>query len=173
MVCRPKIRAVVVRIALIGLFIGAYVTVWRPVRDWASGHVMAPLLAEVDTPRARQYVVSGAPARALEIRPATGSTPIAGMAAPTGVLFVIGSVFLLALYPTRLYWVYLGLYQWLLGGLMLGALATGIGWAEWGFTVFDLLETDIYRGTSLGLPLLFAWLESRSEHSESESATSP
>ncbi|MBB4091137.1 hypothetical protein [Salinibacter ruber] len=133
---------------------------------------MAPLLAEVDTPRAQQYVVSGAPARALEIRPATGSTPVAGMAAPTGLLFVIGSVFLLALYPTRPYWVYLGLYRWLLGGLMLGALAIGIGWAEWGFTLFDLLETDIYRGTSLGLPLLFSWLESRSENTESEPATS-
>lgn len=165
-------RTVFLRLLLVGLFIGGYVTVWRPVRDWASGHVMAPLLAEVDTPRARQYVVSGAPPRALEIRPTTGSTPIAAMAAPTGVLFVIGSVFLLALYPTRLYWVYLGLYQWLLGGFMLGALAIGVGWADWGFTVFDLLETDIYRGTSLGLPLLFAWLESRSENSESEPSTS-
>ncbi|MCS3634844.1 hypothetical protein GGP57_002177 [Salinibacter ruber] len=65
-----------------------------------------------------------------------------------------------------MYWLYLGLYQWLLGGLMLGALAI-----EWGFTVFDLLETDIYRGTSLGLPLLFAWLESRSENTESEPTT--
>ncbi len=165
-------RTVFLRLLLIGLFIGVYVIVWRPARDWASGHVMAPLLAEVDTPRARQYVVSGAPPRALEIRPATGSDPVADMAAPTGLLFIIGSVFLLALYPTRPYWLYLGLYQWLLGGLMLGALAIGIGWAEWGFTVFDLLETDIYRGTSLGLPLLFAWLESRSEHSESEPTTS-
>ncbi len=165
-------RTVFLRLLLIGLFIGVYVIVWRPARDWASGHVMAPLVAIVDTPRARQYVVSGAPPRALEIRPATGSTPVAGMAAPTGVLFVIGSVFLLALYPTRLYWVYLGLYQWLLGGLMLGALAIGIGWADWGFTVFDLLETDIYQGTSLGLPLLFAWLESRSGNTESEPTTS-
>ena len=103
MVCRPKIRAVVIRVVLIGLFIGAYVTVWRPVRDWTSAHVMAPLLAEVDTPRARQYVVSGAPARALEIRPATESMPVASMAAPTGILFVIGSIFLLALYPMRRY----------------------------------------------------------------------
>ncbi|CBH23641.1 Hypothetical protein, membrane [Salinibacter ruber M8] len=166
-------RTVFLRLLLIGLFIGGYVTVWRPVRDWASAHAMAPLLAEVDTPRAQQYVLSGAPARALEIRPATGSNPVADMAAPTGLLFVIGSVFLLALYPTRLYWVYLGLYQWLLGGLMLGTLAIGIGWADWGFTVFDLLETDIYRGTSLGLPLLFAWLESRSENTKSEPSTSP
>lgn len=83
-------------------------------------------------------------------------------------VFVIGSVFLFALYPTRSYRVYLGLYQWLLGGLMLGALAIGVGWVEWGFTVFDLLGTDIYRRTSLGLPLLFAWMESRSEHSESQ-----
>jgi len=172
MVHHPTVRAVVIRVALIGLFIGVYATVWRPARDWASAHVMAPLLAEVDTPRARQYVVNGAPARAIEIHPATGSNPVIGMAAPTGLLFVIGSVFLLALYPTRLYWLYLGLYQWLLGGLMLGALAIGVGWADWGFTVFDLLKTDIYRGTSLGLPLLFAWLESRSENSESEPTTS-
>ena len=167
MVCRPTIRTVVVRVLLVGLFIGSYVTVWRPVRDWASAHVMAPLLAKVDTPRARQYTVSGKRPRAIEVRPATESEPVAGMAAPTGLLFVIGSVFLLALYPTRPYWLYLGLYQWGLGGFMLGALAIGIGWAEWGFTVYDLLQTDIYRGTSLGLPLLFAWLESRAEHAES------
>lgn len=128
---------------------------------------MAPLLAEVDTPRARQYAVSGERARAIEIRPVAGTELVAGMAAPTGLLFVIGSVFLLALYPTRLYWVYLGLYQWLLGGLMLGALAVGVGWADWGFVLFDLLETDIYRGTSLGLPLLFAWLASHDTETES------
>jgi hypothetical protein len=164
---RPNVRAVVVRVLIIGLFIGNYVTVWRPVRDWASAHVMAPLLAEVDTPRARQYAVSGERARAIEIRPVAGTELVAGMAAPTGLLFVIGSVFLLALYPTRLYWVYLGLYQWLLGGLMLGALAVGVGWADWGFVLFDLLETDIYRGTSLGLPLLFAWLASHDTETES------
>lgn len=169
MVRRPTVRAIVVRVLIVGLFMGGYVTVWRPVRDWASAYVMAPLLAEVDTPRARQYAVSGERARAIEIRPAAGTDPVADMAAPTGLLFVIGSVFLLALYPTRLFWVYLGLYQWLLGGLMLGALAVGVGWAEWGFTVFDLLETDVYRGTSLGLPLLFAWLESRSEDSDPQS----
>ncbi|MCS4191603.1 hypothetical protein GGP51_003099 [Salinibacter ruber] len=169
MVRRPNVRAVVVRVLIIGLFIGSYVTVWRPVRDWASAHVMAPLLAEVDTPRARQYAVSGERARAIEIRPVAGMELVAGMAAPTGLLFVIGSVFLLALYPTRLYWVYLGLYQWLLGGLMLGALAVGVGWADWGFVLFDLLETDIYRGTSLGLPLLFAWLASQSDNTETES----
>jgi hypothetical protein len=134
---------------------------------------MVPLLAEVDTPRARQYTVSGEQPRAVEIRTAAGSDLVAGMAAPTGLLFVIGSVFLLALYPTRLYWVYLGLYQWGLGGLMLGTLAVGVGWAEWGFTVFDLLETDIYRGTSLGLPLLFAWLESRSDQSSSPPDSRP
>ncbi|MCS4142575.1 hypothetical protein [Salinibacter ruber] len=167
MVRRPNVRAVVVRVLIIGLFIGSYVTVWRPVRDWASAHVMAPLLAEVDTPRARQYAVSGERARAIEIRPVAGTELVAGMAAPTGLLFVIGSVFLLALYPTRLYWVYLGLYQWLLGGLMLGALAVGVGWADWGFVLFDLLETDIYRGTSLGLPLLFAWLASHDTETES------
>lgn len=169
MVRRPNVRAVVVRVLIIGLFIGSYVIVWRPVRDLASVHVMAPLLAEVDTPRARQYAVSGERARAIEIRPAAGTGPVVDMAAPTGLLFVIGSVFLLALYPARPYWVYLGLYQWLLGGLMLGAIAVGVGWADWGFTLFDLLETDIYRGTSLGLPLLFAWLESRSDESEAQS----
>ncbi len=169
MIRRPNVRAVVVRVLIIGLFIGSYVTVWRPVRDWASAHVMAPLLAEVDTPRAQQYAVSGERARAIEIRPVAGTELMAGMATPTGLLFVIGSVFLLALYPTRLYWVYLGLYRWLLGGLMLGALAVGVGWADWGFVLFDLLETDIYRGTSLGLPLLFAWLASQSDDTETES----
>lgn len=59
--------------------------------------------------------------------------------------------------PTRPYWVYLGLYQWALGALTLGLLAVGIGRADWGFTAYEFLSTDVYRGTSLGLPLLFVW----------------
>jgi hypothetical protein len=50
--------------------------------------------------------------------------------------------FLVHVCPTRPYWVYLGLYQWLLGGLMLSALAIGIGRADQGFIDFDLPETD-------------------------------
>lgn len=44
---------------------------------------------------------------------------------------------------------------------MLGLLAVGLGWADWGFTVFELVRTDVYRGTSLALPLVFLWLDAR------------
>jgi len=38
-------RIVFLRLLLVGLFIGGYVTVWRPARDWTSANVIAPLLA--------------------------------------------------------------------------------------------------------------------------------
>lgn len=157
----PLARTVAIRILCVGLFLAAYVTVWRPVRDWASSHVMAPVLSQVDTPRARQFEIHGDPPRAVEINSASTSAPVATMATPTGLLFVIGSVFLLAVRPRRLYWVYLGAYQLCLGVLMLALLAVGVGWGSWGFTVFELLRTDIYRGTSLALPLVFLWLDMR------------
>jgi hypothetical protein len=159
------VRAVLLRLLCIGLFLGAYVTAWRPARDWLSGHVMAPLLARVDTPRAQQYEIRGAPARIVEIRragaPAEGP-PVADMTAPTGLLFVIGSLFLLALFPTHPYWLYLAAYQWSLGAVMLGLLAVGVGWVDWGFQAYSFLAEDVYRGTSLGLPLVFAWWVRRS-----------
>ena len=171
---RVPVRAVFVRLLVVGVFLGTYVTVWRPARDWASARVLAPLLAQVDTERARRYEVRGAPSRAVEVRRANAPPerpPVASMAAPTGLLFVIGSVFLLALYPTRLYWLYLGLYQWALGGLLLGLLAVGIGWADGGFRAFAFLSEDVYRGTSLGLPLVFAWLDARRPSSDGESSS--
>lgn len=157
----PLARTVAIRILCIALFLAGYVTVWRPARNWASSHLMAPLLSQVDTPRSRQFEIHGDPPRAVEIHSPSASTPVATMATPTGLLFVIGSIFLLAVRPRRPYWLYLGAYQLLLGLAMLGLLAVGIGWADWGFTVFELVRTDIYRGTSLALPLVFLWLDSR------------
>lgn len=161
-------RKVLLRLLCIGLFLGAYATVWRSARAWIAAQGMAPLLTQIDTPRAETYTVSTEQARAVTIYAPKDTTPRADMAAPTGFLFVIGSVFLLAVYPTRPYWVYLGAYQWVLGGLMVAMLAIGIGWAEWGFQAYSFLAEDVYRGTSLGLPLVFAWLMSRTARPNQE-----
>ncbi|PSQ99114.1 MAG: hypothetical protein BRD53_01530, partial [Bacteroidetes bacterium SW_7_64_58] len=73
-----------------------------------------------------------------------------------------GSLFLLALFPAHPYWLYLAAYQWSLGAVMLGLLAVGVGWVDWGFQAYSFLAEDVYRGTSLGLPLVFAWWVRRS-----------
>lgn len=150
-------RDVWLRALLIGLFLAAYILAWRPVRDWTSHTIAGPLLTQIDTPRSQKYIVDAAPARAIEIRRSDTSSPVAGLAMPTGLLFAIGSVFLLVMRPARPYWIYLGAYQIFLGAVMLGLLGVGIGWANWGFTAYEVVSTDIYRGTSLGLPLVLIW----------------
>jgi hypothetical protein len=153
------LRPVAVRVLFVGLLIAGYVTAWRPARDWLSGHVAAPLLRQVDTPRAQQYTIHGAPDRIVEIRTANRSAPVATFMTPAGALFVVGGVLLLLLAPWRPYWLYLGLYQLLLGAGMLATLAVGLGWTDAGFVVYDFLRGTVYPGTSLAAPLLVYGLQ--------------
>ncbi len=168
MLSAVPLRPVAVRALLVGLFVAGYVTAWRPARDWLSGHVVAPLLRQVDTPRAQQYTVDGAPDRAVAIRTDGRAGPVATFMTPAGALFVMGGALLLLLAPGRLYWLYLGLYQLLLGAGMLGALAVGLGWADGGFVVYDFLRGTVYPGTSLAAPLVAYALHARRDDAPTE-----
>lgn len=165
------LRPVAVRVLFVGLFLAGYVTAWRPARDWLSGHVVAPLLRQVDTPRAQPYTIDGTPERIVEIRRPGRSAPVATFMTPAGALFVVGGTLLLLLAPWHLYWLYLGLYQLLLGAGMLATLAVGVGWAEGGFVVYDFLRGTVYPGTSLAAPLVAYGLQARRDDASTDPAS--
>jgi len=159
-----SLRTVLARLLLIGLFLGAYALLWRPARAWLARHAMGPVLAQVETTRARQFDINTDLDRVVEVRHPSSEQPVAALVTPTGFLFVLGTTFLLALRPRRPYWLYLGLFQWLLGGLMLGSMAVGMGWTDWGFTAHAFIREMVYPGTSLALPLVFVWMSPRTDH---------
>ncbi len=145
---------VLIRATFVALFAGICLVLWRPVHDWAATHVVAPALSQVDTPRARQYSVVGEGRDVAVYR--SSSDRVALLNLPTGGVFVFAGMFLIAVCPYRPLWLYVAAYQFGLSTLMIGALTIGIGWSEWGFRVFHLLEGEFYQGTSAGIAFLIA-----------------
>ena len=150
---KHRVQQAAIRAALIGLFLAAYVWIWRPARDTIARHVMTPALAQVETARAQQFRITSAE-RVVEVRRARSGAIVEAMDTPAGILFVIATVVLLAVVPKRPYWLAVGAYQMALGAVMLGALAIGVGWAAWGFELFRFLDEVFYRATSLAAPLV-------------------
>ena len=128
---------------------------------------MAPLLAQVETPRTQQYTVRGASARIVAVYRSGQSAPVATITAPTGALFVVLGSVLLLLFPWRPYWLYLAGLQLVLGAAMLRALAVGIGWSGTGFVIFDLLNATVYPGVSLAVPAIAYGLETQRDDASS------
>ena len=161
-ISRFSVWTIVTRTTFVVLFAGICLVVWRPVHEWAATHVVAPVLAQVDTPRAQQYRVVS---EGRDVAVYQSSNRIALMDLPTGGIFVFAGMFLIAVRPYRPLWLYVALYQWGLGIFMLGGLIAGIGWSDWGFSVFHLLDGEFYQGTSFGLALLLWQMCSRSDRS--------
>jgi hypothetical protein len=83
------------------------------------------------------------------------------MKVPTGFILVLAGMLFITLYPCDPYWLYLAGYQLGLGALMFGMLAIGVAWADWGFAVFQFVEGEFYRGTSLAVPFLLLRADGR------------
>ncbi|MCS3857813.1 hypothetical protein GGP89_001187 [Salinibacter ruber] len=141
------------RAFLVGLFVISYLIFFLPVRSWVASEVMKPILTEVDTQRSEQYSVDSF-GRGISVQRINRAGRGAKMETPIGGFFVLAGMFLIAIYPRHPYWLYVAAYQLGLGTLMFGMLVIGVGWAEWGFTVFWFLDGEFYRGTSLALPFL-------------------
>lgn len=151
---------VVKRVFFVGLFVVAYLVIWHPTRGWIASEVMKPALSWIDTPRSDRYSVDSF-SRGITVRRVNPSRNLATMKTPTGGFFVLAGMFLIALYPRDPYWLYVAAYQIGLGTFMFGMLAVGVGWADWGFTVFQILEQEFYQGTSLAVPFLLLRADGR------------
>ncbi len=158
------------RTFLVGVFVILYLVFWRPVRGWIATDVMEPVLSQIDTPRSDRYSVR-AGARVVVVQPIESSDRIGVMKTPTGNFFVLAGMFLIALYPSHPYWLYVAAYQLALSALMLGMLTVGVGWADWGFAVFQFLEGEFYQGTSLAIPFLLLRADGRALFGPATSGT--
>lgn len=137
----------------VALLLVAYVYAWRPARAWIASHGIYPALESIHTSRAERYQVK---AEYLSVRiyfPDDDRSPL-GLRPTGGILFVLPAVMLLLLFPEKPYLVYLFAYHLILGACMIGAVAVGIGWAEWGFAVYRFLIGYFLKATSLAAPLL-------------------
>jgi hypothetical protein len=99
--------------------------------------------------------------RAVDVQHIDSSNRVAVMKTPTGYFFVLTGMLLIALYPRHPYWLYVAAYQLGLGAFMLGSLAVGVGWAEWGFALFQFLDGGFYQGTSVAVPFLLLRADGR------------
>jgi hypothetical protein len=121
---------------------------------------MKPALSEIDTARSAHYSVSTR-GRAVAVQRIDPSERLGVMKVPVGNFFVLAGMLLIALYPRHPYWLYLAGYQLGLSALMFGMLAIGMGWADWGFAVYQFLEGEFYQGTSLAVPFLLLRADGR------------
>ena len=161
---RPRLWGALFAVALLAL----YVTAIRPARLWTAAYVARPLFEAIDTPRARGYAVLVSPNRpdavyAVPVATADGRDPqqlerediaVAEWAAPVGVLFILPAMFLVAVFPTRLFWAGLLGYHVAIGAVSLAVFAVGLGWFAPAFGLYTFARTYLTESVSLVVPLL-------------------
>ena len=162
---RPRVWGAVLAVALLA----AYAVAVRPARMWAAEHVAFPALAAIDTDRARGFAVTQIPGRADAVwaiprallATATPSDVVYGQrdrvaewAVPVGVLFVLPAMLLVAVFPTRPYWLWLLGYHVAIGLAGFAVFALGVAYVEPAFALYTFSRTYLTETVSLVLPLL-------------------
>ena len=161
----PRLWGAVFAVALLA----AYAVALRPARMWVAERVAYPALAAIDTPRARTLAVVRldgradavwavpralvGPASPAEVV-ATERAAVAEWAVPVGVLFVLPAMLLVAVYPTRPYWLWLLAYHVAIGLAGFAVYALGVAYAEPAFALYTFSRTYLTESVSLVLPLL-------------------
>lgn len=148
------LRAVALRLLLMGLLFVGYWTAWRPVRSVVLNQAAVPVLEwSASTEAAVQ--ARGGPAR---IRLPGGSE--AALPAPAGIPFLLPALFLIAAFPRRAYWLFFWAGHCVLFALVVTAWSAAlVGWPG-ALAVADFLQTygiDLY---SIGVPVAL-WVRHR------------
>ena len=162
---RPRLWGAVLALALLAAYVGAL----KPARLWVAEHVAYPAFASIDTPRARTLTVARTPGRpdavwAYPTALAAGRDAqtvvtqdrdaVAEWAAPVGVIFLLPALLLVAVYPTRPFWLWLLGYHLALGVASAFVYALGVGYVEAAFAVYTFSRTYLAEAVSLVVPLL-------------------
>lgn len=117
------------RLFVVGLLLVVYVFLWTPVRRGFTQHVAQPFV-EMGCPTSPSgcTAVSGG-GKTLVVRLPPKNTPPSSLSlpAPAGISFLLPALFLIALAPQRLYWLWFWLGHVVIGaiGMSLGALTVG------------------------------------------------
>lgn len=145
-------RRVALGFGMAVLLLIVHMTVWREARNLLARHVAYPLVAAVDTDRAAQFDLD---AESFD-RTITAVRADAGAEGemevyrvPANMDYLLAALVLIALFPRRLYWLYLWLAHLGVGALALAAFAVGLGWTDAGFAVGVFLRVYILRAVSL------------------------
>jgi hypothetical protein len=154
----------------------AYFQVVRPVRYFVAEHVAYPALQAVETQRAEAYTllrIDRRPAAVWALPRSLAPTPpqtdaeadalvreheaaAAQWVSPVGVMFIMPALFLIALFPSRPYWLWLLGYHVVIGVGGFVVFAVGLAWLEPAFKVYLFSRTYLTESISLAVPLLIA-----------------
>ena len=105
----------------------------------------------ISTERAASYNMNlSGDGLSVSVSPTDSDLPSGGLRAPAGILFLGPAVLLALFFPRRPFWLYFLSLHLVLGALELGAVALGVGWADWGFVVQRFLHVYVLKGVSLG-----------------------
>lgn len=141
------LRAVAVRLLLMGLLFVGYWTAWRPARTVVLNEAAAPVL-QWSAPTDTAVQARGGPVRITLPGGMSTSLP-----APAGIPFLLPALFLVAAFPKRLYWLFFWAGHCALFFLLVAAWSAALmGWPG-ALPIADFLKTygvDLY---SLGVPI--------------------
>lgn len=161
----PRVWGAVLAVALLAL----YVVALKPARLFVAEHVAYPAFASIETPRAEALTVARTPGRpdavwAYPTALAAGRDAqtvvyenrdaVAEWAAPVGVIFLLPALLLVAVYPSRPFWLWLLGYHVVLGVVSAFVFALGVGYVEAAFAVYTFSRTYLAEAVSLVVPLL-------------------
>ncbi len=140
---------------------------------WTAEHVALPVLAALDTERARQFelvqpaerpdavfaIPSGSgitPTEAARGATLAGGATVPNWSAPVGVLFLLPAMFLLVAFPARPFWLWLLGYHVAIGLVAFAVFAVGLAAFEPAFGLYVFTRTYVTETVSLVVPLLLA-----------------
>lgn len=139
--------------AAIALLLG-YEYALRPARVVFVERVALPAFESIETDRSEQMTLVRATELTIRAVPEDGDREPLHYAAPAGALFLLGGLFLVFMFPERLYWLILLGYHLSLGLVALGLFALGVGWWDPAFHLFRFSRTYASDVVGLLVPLV-------------------
>ena len=143
-----RVRRVLFGLAMAALLLAVHMSAWRAVRNAFIPHVAYPIVASIDTPRAKSFVLD-AESYDRTITAVRAGRETDSYRAPANMDFLLAALVLVAMFPRRPYWFWLWLAHLALGGLALAAFVVGVGWSDAGFAAGTFLRLYAARAASL------------------------
>ena len=148
------LRAITLRLLLMGLLFVGYWTAWRPARDVVLNQLAAPVL-QWSAPTETAVQASGGP-----IRIKVPNGPESALPAPAGMPFLLPALFLVAAFPKHAYWMLFWVGHCMLFAVIVATWSAALMQWPGAMALADFLQTygvDLY---SIGVPVAL-WVRHR------------